>query len=167
MPFEWKFDTKREFRNKVQRWQRGLLDLRWFWRRCVGPVADAHAAMFDAEGPGWIPLAPMTVRLRQSRQRYYSRPSSEGPNARILHWTHGLRNSLASRARNGTRLSVRLLGTDSMTWGTSHPAAEELHRVRPMLATAASLEAVMGEARAIIPRWLNRAGNGTPPSGTF
>ena len=155
-------DPGRKFRNKLRHWEEGFRDLRWAWPHAAPAIARVHAEAFDLEGPGWKPLAEATVTYRATGYGYYGRPSIEGADERILHWTHSLRDSLASP--KSTRLSYRMAGRQRMLYGTKHHAGAELHTQRPFLRPQYAVAAVAEVFRKLIPSWMNKSKTGRPPA---
>lgn len=162
--FRLRVDPDKAFRSKVLgRWKSSMRDLRWMWPTVEIETAKVHRDMFDEEGPGWRPLSLHTVNMRATAQRYYAKASTEGPNRRILHWTHALRDSLSTRF--GNALSVRFAGRRMFTWGTRHHAAHDLHHgspgnpyipARPLLRPELSVEAIASVLPAKIVEYWNR-----------
>lgn len=164
--FRMEFDKGRKSRKLIKQNVKDLKDLKWFWRKVTPDIARAHARYWNTEGgdrrtgfgSGWLPLSTMAVLLRRFRRGYYVRPSREGPEHKILHWTGSLRNSFASAA--GTEHSIRRFYRNRMDYGSRHPRAEEHHfgsndvPARYLLAEDASLDAVAKSAKRIISRRL-------------
>ena len=99
---------------------------------------------------------------------YYGRPSTEGPSHRILHWTHSLRDSLASPAKRGTGESIRQYGTDRMVWGTKHLVKAVAKKVDP---AGPSAQAPPAETKlnltAVVQEGRDRAEPAAVPTSTW
>lgn len=137
--FRLKVDQIRKFRTKVRSWKGLLQDLSWAWPIVGEAISEYHKAVFDSEGrenlstggTPWMPLAEPTIRARLYHERVsqhdpfdYAIGSDEGPESRILHWSHRLRDSLV-RTPFGTFDSVRIGTKTSFEFGTETPYAKE------------------------------------------
>lgn len=169
--FRWEFDRGRPARKLLRKNIRDFKDLRWFWKKVMPDIVSAHKRHWNTEGSdkqtgygsGWVPLADLTVQLRNKRRGYYARGSREGAEHRILHWTGSLRNSFASQ--HGTQHSVRRIFRKRIEYGSKHPVAHDQEYGgessvgtsiprRHLLAEDQSLEAIAKSAKRIIHRRL-------------
>lgn len=129
----------RSFRAKVRSWKGLMRDLSWAWPLVGEAIAEYHKRVFDSEGRDnlssggapWIPLAEPTIKARLQMARVsdhdpfdYMISSEEGPESRILHWSHRLRDSVI-KAPFGTFDSVRIGTKKSFEFGTETPYAWE------------------------------------------
>lgn len=146
-------DEDGTFAERLDYWFASLSDLRWAWPKVVPDIAGVHEQMFDDEGPGWAPLANMTANMREVREGYYRRGSQEDAYHRILHWTHSLRNSLASDG--GNRFSHRVFLPTKMHYGTEFPPGKELNTYRPFLRPNESVAIVAERFATLLPNRLN------------
>ncbi|GJG88723.1 hypothetical protein tb265_39040 [Gemmatimonadetes bacterium T265] len=80
--------------------------------------------VFDTEGAAlgspWAPLAARTVAARTHGWGHYRLASTEGPARRVLHWTHGLRESLTADGADGAIASI---SATTLLFGTAVPYA--------------------------------------------
>ncbi len=127
--FKFTFDKGKVFRNRIKGWRNDLKDLRWAWPVVELAVVEWHRRIFDSEGAtslvsggAWKPLSEVTImsRLRQEKvspvpEYDYLAASPEGPEGRVLHWAHRLRNAVAADKRTGD--SVRVATRKSFEFG--------------------------------------------------
>lgn len=136
--FRFQFDPGQSYRKEVTRYAKALRDLRWMWPGVGKSIQAHHAKVFDSEGKGmdrfgsWTPLSPATAKFRffglrvpGSHAGSYATASQEGPDGRILHWTHRLRNSMTKDKAEG---AVRAFHKGHMVFGTSLPYADTHQR---------------------------------------
>ena len=174
MPRNFVFDPGRKFRLVVRGWARSLSNLTWAWTAVGREVAKVHNTLFDSEGASgrngrWTDLAEATKRFRERGVGYYGRnvgmASARGP---ILHWTWRLRDSLSDFHPRGTMWSIRKGFRNRFTFGTAHPAADELHRgslglpARELLDEEGALRATIKLLRKVVPNQMR-----TAPRGRF
>lgn len=129
-------DPQNEFRARVKSWKVRMRNLNWAWATVGEAIAAYHTRVFDAAGAlnltyggePWRPLHELTVIARLQHAKVSGRApydylpsSSEGPEGRILHWTHLLRDSMC--APKGNEASVRSGTSKSFTYGTEAPGA--------------------------------------------
>lgn len=137
---KFEFDPKRAFRKRVRSWVKDLKDLRWAWPVVEAAIVEWHRRVFDSEGSHslssggpWKPLAEMTImsRLREEQVSSisnfdYLSNNGEGPEGRILHWSHRLRNAMTSE--KGTGDSFRVYRRKSLTYGVKDIGYAPLHQ---------------------------------------
>ena len=92
--------------------QRDLDDMRPMWREVSDVLRDEMTSVFDAEGPGWAPLAIATQADRVKHGFPAAHP--------ILNRTGALRASLESQGGD----HIEEINPLSMVWGTRVPYAD-------------------------------------------
>lgn len=154
----------RYFRDSLRDLKTRLRDLRWAWPEAIRAVESHHLAIFDSEGADneagsgpWAPLSELTVRARllgwgisKIPPMDYMPDSEEGPEGRILHWSHRLRSAMGHGGGLFMGDAVRVMTKRGMEYGTRTPYAKDLHTghskrgwrlpVRPILDTEAGPE---------------------------
>lgn len=129
--FRFVFDKGKVFRKRVRRWEGYIRDLRWAWPICEEAVVEFHRRIFDSEGATslvsggpWTPLHEMTVMARLRGEQVSETPpydylggSGEGPEGRVLHWSHRLRDAVADP--KATADSVRIGTATSFEFGAT------------------------------------------------
>lgn len=137
---EYAFDKGQVFRKKVVSMRKDLRDLRWAWGFVGMAVVEYHRRIFDSEGATslvsggpWKPLAELTVLARLRGEKVSNVPNhdylggmGEGPEGRILHWSHRLREAMVGNA--GTGDSVRVSNRLAFTYGVKGIPYAPLHQ---------------------------------------
>ncbi len=116
---------------RIDETRRRSKDVTPAWLAAETPVRKAIGEWFDAEGRGWVPLAPKTVLARRNRWGYYRQGFREGPTGRILHARHVLRQSLTETGgRNASDPTARrwTFGSRVRYAGLHHLGAAGLDR---------------------------------------
>lgn len=137
--FRVKWDAATDPRGTIRSWKKKLRDLRWAWPEAFRAVEAHHLEVFNTEGADnaagtgpWKPLHEITIRARlygwivsKVPPRDYAPDSGEGPESRILHWSHRLRSSMGTSGGLFMGDAIRRFNTKSMEYGTRTPYAAD------------------------------------------